>query len=262
MKDETPPLPRDDPAESCDTLVPLVDAYALGERNPALLARLDAHLRTCVACTAVLADAQRVAQVLPLAASDAVPSPDLRARVLAAVDAAAQQRAVPGPHGRGARTRSVLPPARLLRYGSAVLLVALLGWNVVLQRTLGQQQQHTAVLAEALQAAGAARVALAAAPAAPAARGTVLLLVERQTLALAVDGMPPLLPDQVYQLWLIDNDQRTSGGVFRVDDAGRGVLVVQAPRRLDVYDAVGVTIEPAGGSAAPTTPRVIGGPLS
>jgi hypothetical protein len=49
--------------------------------------------------------------------------------------------------------------------------------------------------------------------------------------------------------------------LFTVDASGRGVWVVRSPRPWKEYQAVGATVEPAGGSPGPTSPRVIGGRL-
>jgi anti-sigma-K factor RskA len=65
--------------------------------------------------------------------------------------------------------------------------------------------------------------------------------------------------DQQYQLWLVLDDERTSGGVFSVDYYGYGAMVIHAPRPLNEYTSFGVTVEPAGGSPAPTGEKVLGG---
>ena len=78
---------------------------------------------------------------------------------------------------------------------------------------------------------------------------------------LVVDGLPPLDASQQYQLWLIQDGQRTSGGIFSVDGEGYGSLWITSPKPLISYQAVGITVEPAGGSPAPTGERVLGGEL-
>jgi anti-sigma-K factor RskA len=76
-----------------------------------------------------------------------------------------------------------------------------------------------------------------------------------------VNNMPALPADRVYQLWLVADGQRISGGTFRVDADGRGALLVQPPQPWSAYQRLGVTTEPTGGSPGPTSPRVIGGTL-
>jgi anti-sigma-K factor RskA len=78
---------------------------------------------------------------------------------------------------------------------------------------------------------------------------------------LMVDHLPPLGQDQQYQLWLIKDGKRTSGGVFSVNLDGYGSLWVTSPEWLANYSALGITIEPTGGSPGPTGAKVLGGNL-
>jgi anti-sigma-K factor RskA len=93
------------------------------------------------------------------------------------------------------------------------------------------------------------------------ATGFVLISADGDDGALVVDGLPPLGESQEYQLWLIRDGERTSGAVFSTDEKAYGGTRIRAPRPLTDYSAVGITIEPAGGSPQPTGPRVLGGPL-
>ncbi len=54
---------------------------------------------------------------------------------------------------------------------------------------------------------------------------TVAWLDQPGVGVLRADNFPPLPPDMVYQFWLIKDGARTSGGLFTVDDAGRGSLI-------------------------------------
>ncbi len=78
---------------------------------------------------------------------------------------------------------------------------------------------------------------------------------------LQARDFPPLSPDMTYQLWLIKDGQRTSGGLFTVSDTGSGTLIFSPPDTLDAFDGMGITPEPAGGSAGPTAPPVVTGSL-
>jgi anti-sigma-K factor RskA len=79
--------------------------------------------------------------------------------------------------------------------------------------------------------------------------------------SLTVENAPVLDATQQYQVWLIKNGERTNGGVFSVNDSGYGVLQVYSKQPLEIYDSFGITIEPAGGSPAPTGERILGGGL-
>jgi anti-sigma-K factor RskA len=97
--------------------------------------------------------------------------------------------------------------------------------------------------------------------AASQATGFVLISADGEDGALVVDGLPLLDESQQYQLWLIRDGQRTSGAVFSTDEKQYGGTRIRAPRPLTDYSAVGITIEPAGGSEQPTGAQVLAGSL-
>ena len=78
---------------------------------------------------------------------------------------------------------------------------------------------------------------------------------------LEATDFPSLAPGMAYQLWLIRDGQRTSGGLFTVSDTGSGTLIFTPPDTLDAFDGMGVTPEPASGSPGPTAPPVVTGSL-
>jgi anti-sigma-K factor RskA len=62
-------------------------------------------------------------------------------------------------------------------------------------------------------------------------------------------------PDEhTYQLWLIENDEPASAGVF---DVRAGAVTLEIDDSLEGVDDVAVTVEPAGGSVAPTSDPII-----
>jgi anti-sigma-K factor RskA len=76
---------------------------------------------------------------------------------------------------------------------------------------------------------------------------------------LIVDGLPLKDETKEYQLWLIDDGLRTSGGVFSVSEEGYGYLEVSSQKPLVAYSEFGITTEPLGGSEGPTGEKVLGG---
>ena len=98
-----------------------------------------------------------------------------------------------------------------------------------------------------------------ASAAAPKAVGRLFTAPELNALALIIYDMPPLPQGKVYQFWLIDpNGNRTSGGTFSVDAQGRGWVLIRSPKPLSNFQSVGITIEPEGGSPAPTGDKMMG----
>lgn len=247
---------------SCEEIEPLLAAYALGEQTDELQAAVEAHLAGCARCRDTLAAYRGLARLLPLAVAEAAPAPALRERVVEAVASAGGAASAPT-----ARPRPRWPWLRPLPILAGLAFVALLAWNLALQSAL--QAERAAATAQAaaigtlIQAPGRAELPLAGAEIAPAASGAIILDRDGDLAVVSVADMPPLPPGRVYQLWFVAGDQdRDSGGTFTVDAEGCATIVVRTPVPISAYRAVGVTVEPVGGSPGPTSPRVIGGPLS
>ncbi len=93
------------------------------------------------------------------------------------------------------------------------------------------------------------------------ARG--MLMVSRsgsRALLLALD-LQPLPSDKVYQVWLVKDGRRYNGGYFTVDSSGYGQTLIFPYPSIAEFDAIGITIEPVGGSSGPTGTRVLRGDL-
>lgn len=76
---------------------------------------------------------------------------------------------------------------------------------------------------------------------------------------LILHGLTPLPPDQTYQLWLIPADgPPESAGLLAVPAAGPTWLTVDVPSTARNFAKVGVSLEPAGGSPAPTKVVLLG----
>lgn len=81
------------------------------------------------------------------------------------------------------------------------------------------------------------------------------------TALLLVDSMPALPEGAVYQVLLIRGTEHETAETFRVDTEGEGVLLVQSTEPLQSFDAVGVSIEPEGGSVQRTGDIVLLGSI-
>ena len=93
------------------------------------------------------------------------------------------------------------------------------------------------------------------------ALGTLVIDQQGDYGTLVVDKLAGLNSSQQYQIWLLKDGQRTSGGLFSVNPDGYASLEIMAPLPLAQYDSVGITIEPVGGSPAPTGAKVLGGAI-
>ncbi len=229
----------------------LLPAYAIGSLDSDEVHRVEEHLSSCLLCreeSSVLHEA--VGQV-GFAAPLAAPSADLKARLMKRVHAA-QPHKDPAPPTPAKPLLERLLPAWGL--ASLLLIVALAGFNLFLWERMDQLEFNTSP-------GGMRAVPLSPPEAASAATGFVLISADGENGALVVDGLPPLGEDQEYQLWLIKNGERTSGAVFSTDENNYGGTRIRAPLSLLEYSAVGITVEPVGGSLHPTGPQVLAGPL-
>lgn len=244
--------------DDCIELQPRLVACALGEE--AADTELLEHLRRCPGCRADMAGYARVARALPYAAPEVAPPPGLRSRVIGAVEREAAPRlAEPRPAPARPRRSFALPA-----FGAALVALALLLlWNVGLQRQVQAQRAQ----AQASREGWAAMVRLLNsedlrwyALDGSRARGHFWLSPQQPVGCLVAEDLPPLDSDSVFQVWLLRDGRPVSGGTFEARDGG-GWALVRAEEPLTDYAAVEVTVEPRGGSAAPSGPLVLTGPL-
>ncbi len=93
------------------------------------------------------------------------------------------------------------------------------------------------------------------------ARGMIMVSPSAKYGILAVLQLEQLPPDRVYQVWLIRDGQREDGGYFLVDSTGYGQISISTQRPLYEYQAIGITIEPDGGSIVPTGKKILDGDM-
>ncbi len=228
-------------------------AQVLGALTPNEAAAFEAHLASCPDCRRELQAYQAVGEGLLYAADAHIPPPRLRAGLIAAL---AERRAQPAASPRRfSFARAGALAGMLLAVG---LSAAMITQVVLLRQQMNAMGEQLRVNQTAL-----ALVAYPGARSVPVvgenAGGTVVVDSDQAVGVLIAWGLPALEASRTYQVWLIAPDgTRTSGGTFGVTRAMPYTSVVfhsQAP--MSAFRGLGVTIEPAGGSPAPTGPRVL-----
>jgi anti-sigma-K factor RskA len=116
--------------------------------------------------------------------------------------------------------------------------------------TLDAARSTDAAIAAVLTAADA-RIASAATSAGGTA--TVVASLRGAAVVFTSSGLPVLPPSSVYELWFIGSAGVRPAGLVPPEPAGAALLA----SGLSGDDAVGVTVEPAGGTAAPTTAPIV-----
>ena len=132
---------------------------------------------------------------------------------------------------------------------------------VVYRNQAEQLQKEKKVLEDALIATAASdrlassRIAVLrpTADGPPGVIGASIWSPQDQRGLLVLEGVPPPLPSQVYQLWLTDPAFKTpvSGGVLQVGPGGSVRLQFAAPVRVEKAERFTISVEPVGGVAAP-----------
>lgn len=90
------------------------------------------------------------------------------------------------------------------------------------------------------------------------AGGATATLVASESVGLSAmvfDGLDPLSDDERYALWYITDGVPTPAGLFAVDGDGAVVQVLEGA--FEAGTVVGVTVEPAAGSPAPTSDPIV-----
>jgi hypothetical protein len=90
------------------------------------------------------------------------------------------------------------------------------------------------------------------------AGGATATLVASESVGLSAmvfDGLDPLSDDERYALWYITDGVPTPAGLFAVDGDGAVVQVLEGA--FEAGTVVGVTVEPASGSPAPTSDPIV-----
>ncbi len=126
---------------------------------------------------------------------------------------------------------------------------------------LNEQIEHERLLISFVSAPGVATRELRPTRADLTARGEMYMYPGESQAVVVFSGLPPLQPDRVYRFWLSDGVQRIAAGAFHVDSAGLATLVVTAPREVNAYTEVMVTIEPAHESAPGEAEVILTGTL-
>jgi anti-sigma-K factor RskA len=128
--------------------------------------------------------------------------------------------------------------------------------NLDLRNLLLERENQLALLSNTTQV-----VTLEGTEAAPQARGT--FYAGRTANVLILTGLQPLPPEQIYELWLIPQEGNPiPAGLVQVDETGAAIATLDAADPPQGFAAVGLSIEPAGGSPQPTGPIVLLGSAS
>ena len=245
----------------------LTGAYVCDAIGPEERAAFEAHLRECEACETEVAELREVTAILGIAAAEQPPATlkqlvDARIRVTRqqppVVSAQTPETPAPTPdvaQPQGPKRRSAS------RWAGWALAAALAGVVAGLSvHAASQQRQITSISAQASamqQLLSAPDATTVHASASSGGQGVVVYSRSRGEAAVVLTGLPALPSGRTYQLWLMDaGGAATARSIGLVGGSGTSNSPVLADA-LDSATTVGLTIEPSGGSAKPTTTPIM-----
>ena len=264
---------------TCDEVRELAAPFVLGSLDADEEAAVREHLRGCVEAHEEYAELGSVAAALPLAVELVEPPESLKARILEA--AAADREAAAARRREGSPDDRDIPPATLvplapvprglvsdaaprrtgpvlawaMRAAAVVAIVALAGWNLLLQGELSAEEAYSRDVAAVLDvAAQRGAVTAVLAPAETGGPRGLAAIGPDGRMALALRDLAPTSGDQVYEAWVIVGDAapRPLGG-FTVGGSGTGALAASG-LPADPGVALAITLEPGPGASTPTLP--------
>ncbi len=249
----------------CATVEALVPAYSLGTTDAEETMLVQAQLATCPTALADLADYTALADALLYSAPVVQAPAHLANRLEMALRQPARTTA---SISWWMQLRHALShwPTNQLAATTVIFLLLLLNFYAITQNrklqmqatqlTTKQTELNRALLV-LLATEKMQEVTLPAAQQNSDARADVLWNVDAGVAVLYARSFPTTPPDKAYQLWLLRDGKRTSGGLFQVDANGEGLLVFAIAQPLDTLQAMGITTEPARGSPGPTSKAVV-----
>jgi anti-sigma-K factor RskA len=243
----------------------LTGAYVCDALWPEERAAFEAHLSECAACETEVAELREVTAILGIAAAEQ-PSANLKQLVDARIRVTRQQPPVVAaqtPESPAAGLGQTSGPKRrpASRWAGWALAAALAGVVAGLGvHAASQQRQITSISAQASaiqQLLSAPDATTVHASASSGGQGVVVYSRSRGEAAVVLTGLPTLPSGRTYQLWLMDSGgAATARSIGLVGGSGTTGSPVLADA-LDSATTVGLTIEPAGGSAKPTTTPIM-----
>ena len=215
----------------------LSGAYALDALSEEEAEQFRRHLGECAVCRQEVRELRQAAA--RMGGSEPISPPRaLKERILAAADQVPQ---LPPKVTAIERARSPRWTARITAAAAAAVLVVGAAFGIGQVRSGGEQNGVTQVFsaADAHEATVKTRTG-----------ATVTVATSRRLHKMAVqtDALPSLGGRRVYQIWAIHDGTPTSAGLLEDPRHGAAMTLPSAGT------LVAITVEPAGGSPAPTTP--------
>ncbi len=220
-----------------DDLHVLAGSYVLDAVSDAEHEEFDRHLQHCPVCEAEVRGLRETAARLALARAVAPPA-RMEQRVLAATYRTRQLPPLPRDQARAARKF----PRRLAVLAAAASVAAAVALGVTELAAQHQLDRARETAIARVVTAPDARVETGRTSAGGSV--TVVASAALREAVVSTTGMAALPSGRVYQVWVMSPSGARSAGLLH----GTSLLAAVVPG-----DRIGITVEPAGGTARPTT---------
>lgn len=221
----------------------LREAYALGALPENERRELEGYMTLHPELRAEVEELSSIANTLAFSTTEYEPSPELRRNLMNVVKSEAREEPA-GQTSALSRLRGYLSLRTLVPAALALVTVALLGWNVLLQSEIGDlqgelQERQTF----AMQGTGAASNTSAE-----------VVELEGNRSIVTAENMPSPPEGKTMQIWVIQDGTPQPAGTF---EPGSGPMATAIEGSLEKAEAVAITVEPEGGSEQPTSEPVL-----
>ena len=233
----------------------MIPARALSALDTAEAQALNEHLENCAECRKELEEWQATAATLALTADPVEPSPEVRERILSEV-----RKDLSSPQVLPFRStpRNIWSSfGSLGAMAAVVLLTALIVGLVVLWRENLSMRKDLVASKEFVQLVTTPGARVSELKGIDLGAGaTARLAYDQNGHAMLIASKLPSPPQgKAYQLWfIVGNNPPMPGKTFSPDNTGKGMLKEQMPREALGSAIFAITMEPEGGSSAPTSP--------
>jgi uncharacterized protein YpmB len=213
------------------------------------------HVQSCIQCREDLYELENLTADIPFLSQPVVPPADLEARVFEKVFGDSQERDTRDLQKPKKNQVSWLVPL------AAILAISLAG-NAYLYSEL-EQMQNTVNTQKASVDKVLQYVTLA--PVEGTAEGTASIVEQDGTRSIIIQAaeLQKLKDEEVYQVWLIKNEQPERAGTFIPSDDGKGSVVFQLNKEQlsQKWDTIAITLEPNANSETPKGSMVLASEL-
>jgi len=253
------------------TLRDLAAAYALGALPPDEARAFEAFLATSPEAQREVDEYREAAALLAFGAEQQWPSPELRARVQAAIGGTQERR-------HAARRRPLWGPIVWVGLAAALLAAVGLAFRTrslgreiaVRDSTIAELERRVDELGQGLFDRDAilasvldrnVRLVQLTASGNPNPAIQIFWNKARNSALLNATGLKPAPPGRTYQLWWIRDGKPVPSVTFDIDAGGAGLVRAVSVPTDGELSAAAVTEEPQGGSQQPTSPILLVGAL-